>query len=176
MFSEPKSAFPEISPGQLDMGVVFDYEQAPVEIPPPSTGAVSFYRSGNVLWGIHQSLGVLVAPFLVIAMVVIPVWIDPLFNDFTRYQEREADRFGLEMTRDNRAAATAFTNLIQENIDYPRPGVLYMIWRATHPSTSERIDFCNTYHPWRDGQPLKYSGLFRDEQPEFDKASPTDLP
>ena len=32
----------------------------------------------------------------------------PLMNWFSRYHEHEADRFGLEITRDNEAAANAF--------------------------------------------------------------------
>ena len=39
--------------------------------------------------------------------------------------------------------------LLTENLGNPRPGLLYKIFRASHPSAGERIDFANSYHPWR---------------------------
>ena len=41
----------------------------------------------------------------------------------------------------------AFVKLQEENLSNPRPGLVYKIFRATHPSIGERIDFCNSYHP-----------------------------
>jgi hypothetical protein len=32
-----------------------------------------------------------------------------------------------------------------ENLGVPRPGLFYKVFRATHPSIGERIDFCNAY-------------------------------
>jgi hypothetical protein len=40
-----------------------------------------------------------------------------------------------------------------ENLSVPRPGLFYKIFRASHPSIGERIDFSNSYHPWRTDQP-----------------------
>ncbi len=72
----------------------------------------------------------------------------PLTNWFSRYQEHQADIFGLEMTHSNRAAGQAFTKLAKENLANPRPGLIYKIWRASHPPIAERIEFTNTYCPW----------------------------
>jgi Zn-dependent protease with chaperone function len=80
---------------------------------------------------------------------------------FSRYQEHEADRFALELTRDNHSAAMAFVILQQENLSVPRPGTLYKVWRLSHPPIGERIDFCNEYHPWKEGQPSKYADRFK---------------
>jgi len=91
--------------------------------------------------------------------------ITPVALAVTRHYEREADRFGLEITRDNRAAATAFVKLQRENLGNPRPGLLYKLWRASHPTLGERIDFCNDYRPWETGSPLEYAPLFRDPSP-----------
>ena len=85
----------------------------------------------------------------------------PVANAYSRLQEHEADRFSLELTRSNRAAALAFAKLQRENLGNPRPGVFYTIWRSTHPSIGDRIDFCNTYRPWAEGKPLRYAGWFR---------------
>jgi STE24 endopeptidase len=87
----------------------------------------------------------------------------PVGLAFSRHLEHEADRFGIELTRDNHAAATAFVRLQEENLGYPRPGLLYKLWRSSHPPLGERIDFCNSYRPWERGEPLRYGHLFRDE-------------
>jgi Zn-dependent protease with chaperone function len=71
----------------------------------------------------------------------------------------------LEITRDNHAAATAFVKLQAENLGVPRPGLLYKLWRASHPPIGERIDFCNDYRPWAHGQPLRYEHLFTPGRP-----------
>ncbi len=86
----------------------------------------------------------------------------PVMMTFNRAVEHDADRFGLEITRDNRNAATAFVKLQQDNLAIPRPHWLEKMWRASHPPLGERIDFCNEYRPWESGQPLQYGHLFRE--------------
>src|SRR5262249_61483559 len=80
---------------------------------------------------------------------------------FSGHNEHEAARFGLEITRNNRAAATAFVKLQQENLGVPRPNVLVKLWRASHPTLGERIDFANEYRPWQRGEALRYGELFK---------------
>ncbi len=84
----------------------------------------------------------------------------PLVLGFSRHQEHEADRFGLEITRDNHAAASAFVVLQQENLAVPSPSRLYVLWRSSHPTLAERVAFANRYRPWQTGQPLRYARLF----------------
>jgi Zn-dependent protease with chaperone function len=80
---------------------------------------------------------------------------------FSRQMEHEADRFGLELLQDNHAAASAFVRLQVENLGNPRPGLLYKIWRASHPPLGERIEFCNDYRPWATGEELVYGSLMK---------------
>jgi Zn-dependent protease with chaperone function len=80
----------------------------------------------------------------------------PIAMAFSRHLEHEADRFGLEMTHENHAAATAFVKILQVGLGVPRPGTIPMIWFGSHPCIADRIEFCNTYHPWEAGQPSKY--------------------
>jgi Zn-dependent protease with chaperone function len=98
-------------------------------------------------------------PLLVLLLNVIFFVLTPVVMGFSRQQEHEADRFGLELTRDNRAAAQAFAKLQEENLGNPRPGWLYKLWRSGHPPLGERIDFCNTYRPWEAGEPGRYEHL-----------------
>jgi Zn-dependent protease with chaperone function len=85
----------------------------------------------------------------------------PAVCAYSRHQEREADRFSLELTQTNRSAAAAFIKLQETNLSNPRPGPLFRFFRSTHPSIGERIDFCNSYRPWTRGEPLVYGAHFR---------------
>ena len=100
-------------------------------------------------------------PLVLLLVGVLTLVITPVANAYSRWQEHEADRFGLEITRDNHAAATAFVKLQQENLSLPRRSLLYKLWRASHPLLGERIDFCNTYRPWEEGRPGRYEKMFR---------------
>jgi Zn-dependent protease with chaperone function len=100
-------------------------------------------------------------PLLVLLGNIVSLLLTPAVLAFSRYQEREADRFALELTRDNRTAATTFVRLQEENLTVPRPGRLYTIWRGSHPPLGERVDFANRYRPWEEAKELRYDHLFR---------------
>jgi Zn-dependent protease with chaperone function len=84
-------------------------------------------------------------PLFLLLGSIVSLILTPVVLAFSRYQEREADRFALEMTRNNRAAATTFVRLQEENLTVPRPGPIYKLWRASHPPLGERIDFANRF-------------------------------
>ncbi|MBN2576705.1 MAG: M48 family metallopeptidase [Deltaproteobacteria bacterium] len=100
-------------------------------------------------------------PMLMLLLTLFSFLIAPAALALSRYHEREADRFGLELTRDNREAATAFVALQQENLAVPRPGWLYKLLRASHPPIGERVDFINQYRPWAEGLPGRYAPLIK---------------
>lgn len=87
-------------------------------------------------------------PLLMFLLSLFSLLISPATLAFSRYHEHAADRFALDLTHDNRDAATAFIALQQQNLAVPRPGLLYKIFRASHPPIGERVDFINGYHPW----------------------------
>jgi STE24 endopeptidase len=111
-------------------------------------------------WGFTSLSDVAAAPFLGLLFSLFMLVVSPLFLAYSRGLEHEADIFGLELTRDNHAAASAFVVLQQENLGNPRPGWLYKLWRSSHPPLGERIDFCNTYRPWETGAPLAFGEHF----------------
>ena len=100
-------------------------------------------------------------PLLMLLMGVFFFLLTPGFLAMSRHYEHESDRFGLELTQDNHAAATAFVKLQQENLGNPNPGPLYKMWRSGHPPLGERIEFCNSYRPWESGEALRYDDRFR---------------
>jgi STE24 endopeptidase len=99
-------------------------------------------------------------PLLELLFSAVLLALTPAALGFSRHLEHEADRFGLELTRDNRAAATAFVEMQRSNLSVPRPGRWYVLWRASHPPLGERIDFANRYRPWEQGRPPRYEHLF----------------
>lgn len=122
------------------------------------------YRSANFLlrrykkrFGFEALHEIASLPLLLVLMNVFILLFTPLSNYVSRYMEHEADRFGLEITQNNQAAGEAFLILIGENLVNPRPGLLYKVWRSTHPPVGERIDFFNQYCPWKEGGALKYA-------------------
>ena len=95
-------------------------------------------------------LGVLCLTFLWLAVT-------PVFNAFSQHIEREADRFGLELTRENEPAATMFAGWLAPGYVVADPGWFEQTFRSNHPSIGERIRLANEYHPWINGVPLMYS-------------------
>jgi len=100
-------------------------------------------------------------PLLLLVTNLFGLAIAPAQLALTRYQEHEADRFGLEITQTNHSAGTAFVKLQEDALGNPWPGPLVKLWRASHPPLGERIEFSNDYHPWREGGPLRYADRFR---------------
>ena len=128
---------------------------------------VAYRTAGAVLerWGSRFGFMTLAdiasLPLLLLLVSGFSLVVTPLQLAFSRHQEHEADRFGLEMTQTGHSAGTAFVKLQEDALANPRPGLLFTLWRASHPSLGERIDFANAYHPWRDGRPLVYGDRFR---------------
>jgi Zn-dependent protease with chaperone function len=120
-----------------------------------------FIRRYRARWGFDRLADIASLPLLVLLVNLFALVVMPVGLAFSRHIEHEADRFGLEITEDNRAAAMSFVRLQEENLSVPRPGLLYCLWRCSHPSLGERVDFCNTYRPWEKGEPLKYGQLFK---------------
>jgi Zn-dependent protease with chaperone function len=100
-------------------------------------------------------------PLLLLVTSVFSFVIAPAQLALSRHFEHEADRFGLEMTRTNHSAGTAFVKLQEDALGNPWPGPLFKLWRADHPPLGERIEFSNDYHPWREGAPLRYGTRFK---------------
>lgn len=124
--------------------------------------AMAMIRRWGARFGFTQLSDIAAFPLIVLLFGLATFVLTPALLAMSRHNEHEADRFGLEITRSNRAAATAFVKLQEENLGIPRPGLLYKLWRGSHPPIGERIDFFNSYRPWETGEPMKYDHLFRE--------------
>jgi Zn-dependent protease with chaperone function len=100
-------------------------------------------------------------PLLLVVIEALSLFGQPALRAWSRSIERDADQFGLEITRDNHACATAFLKLSETNLANPRPGPLFVFFRASHPPIAERVEYCNDYRPWETGAPLRFGESFR---------------
>ena len=96
-------------------------------------------------------------PLVVLILSAFWLCLLPLFNWEARSIEREADRFGIELTHENRANAELFAGWASK---YPPDyDMFFLIFRATHPSLADRIAMMNDYRPWETGAPLVYGDV-----------------
>lgn len=127
--------------------------------------------AGRLIARFHRRFGfdrlddVASLPLLSLVGGLVMLAATPAALALSRWQEREADRFGLEITRNNPAAARAFVRLQVDNLGVPRTGLLFRLWRGSHPDLADRIEFANRYSPWSRGRPLRYGDRFRAAEP-----------
>lgn len=127
--------------------------------------AAALIRRHTARFGFDRLSDIASPPLIVLLFNVFSLVLTPIGFAYSRHLEQEADRFGLEITHLNHAAATGFVKLQEQNLSIPRPGRLYELFRATHPSNGERIEFFNSYKPWEKGAPSKYESYFQAQTP-----------
>lgn len=113
--------------------------------------------------GFEEMSNIASLPLVFFLYGIFSILLAPAGNLFSQRIEHNADTFGLELTHLNHAAATGFVKLQMNNLGYPWPGELYMLFRASHPSIGERITYFNTYAPWCHGESLKYGRFFKED-------------
>ena len=82
---------------------------------------------------------------------------EPVSNTFSRYQEHQADVYGLEVIHgivpdSSETAAAAFQTLGEVDLADPNPGAFIKVWLYSHPPLAERLTFARDYDPWSKGQ------------------------
>lgn len=102
-------------------------------------------------WGSRLRFGelsdVASLPLMVFLFTLGTFLVSPALLAYSRHVEHEADVFGLELTANREAAARAFVRLHDENLAVARPSRVYRIFRSSHPTLGDRIDFCNAWRP-----------------------------
>ncbi len=95
-------------------------------------------------------------PALLLIVAVLTFVTEPLVNGYSRWQEHQADIYGLEVTHavvpdSKNVAARSFQILGEQGLDEPNPNHFIEFWLYTHPSISERVAFAESYDPWSAG-------------------------
>lgn len=112
-----------------------------------------FIRRYGDRMGFHELSDIASLPLLMLMLSLLTFLITPALNVYSRSNERDADIFGLELTRDSSNAITAFIRLVNENLSNPSPHPFIEFWLYDHPTLSDRILFCRNYRVEDGGEP-----------------------
>ena len=107
-------------------------------------------------WGTRGTDDWASLPALLILLSVFTFAANPIANGFSRYQEHQADQYGLEVTHglnsdSGQVAAQAFQVLGEVDLADPDPNPLNVFLFYSHPTISDRVQFSLTYDPWSHG-------------------------
>lgn len=92
-------------------------------------------------WGVGGLTDYAVAPVLMMLSLSIGFISMPLVNYVSRYQEHQADKYGLMLTENRLAMANLFVAFAEKNLSEPDPPALIKFFLFTHPTLKERIEF-----------------------------------
>lgn len=118
--------------------------------------AAAAIRRFGERWNIAGTHDVAAMPLLFAILTALSLLAQPGLDLLSRQIEHEADVYGLEITRDNDAAARAFLKLAANNRSDPEPPRWVEALTYTHPPLAERIRFALSYHPWTEGQANRF--------------------
>jgi Zn-dependent protease with chaperone function len=109
-------------------------------------------------WAIREVTDWAALPLVLLLVSVTGFLGEPVINVYSRWQEHEADIYGLEVIHglvpDSKAvAAHSFQLLGEVDLEEPNPNPLIKFWSYSHPSISERVTFAANYDPWSTGKP-----------------------
>jgi Zn-dependent protease with chaperone function len=109
-------------------------------------------------WQIRDQADWASLPVLLLIVSVLGFLSEPVTNAYSRWQEHQADVFGLEVIHgivpdSKEVASHAFQVLGEVSLDEPNPNPFIEFWLYSHPSISERIAFTQSYDPWSSGTP-----------------------
>lgn len=101
-------------------------------------------------WGGHWQIRAIgdwsSLPLLLLLASLLSFFGEPLGNSFSRWEEHNADVYGLSVTRPvtknaGQVAAQAFQLLGEQSYSYPNPSSFLVLWSYSHPPIAQRIRF-----------------------------------
>ncbi len=96
-------------------------------------------------------------PALLLLLSIFSFVANPIGSAFSRYQEHQADQYGLEVTHgltpdSGQVAAQGFCLLGDVDLGDPEPNPVDVFLFYSHPPVPDRVQFAATYDPWSHGQ------------------------
>lgn len=109
-------------------------------------------------WRISSTADWASLPLLLLLVAIFSPLSEPIVNGYSRWQEHQADVYGLEVTHgvvpdSSAAAARSFQVMGEIGLDEPDPNRFIVFWLYSHPPTGDRLTFAETYDPWKNGTP-----------------------
>ena len=108
-------------------------------------------------WGVRGADDWASLPVLLLLVSLFSFLASPVINGFSRYQEHQADVYGLEVLHgivpdSQQVTARSFQVLGEIDLADPSPSPFIKFWLYSHPPLGERIAFALHYDPWSKGQ------------------------
>lgn len=108
-------------------------------------------------WGVRGIEDWASLPAFLLLMSLFGFASNALGSTFSRYQENQADIYGLEVTQGiipdpAQACAQSFQNYGEKALVDPDPNPLQVFLFYDHPTVTSRIHLCVTYDPWSKGE------------------------
>lgn len=100
---------------------------------------------------------------LLLVVMVLGFFVDPVSNAFSRHIEHQADVYGEEaihglVPNPQATMAASFQRLGELWLEVPHPNPFVVFWTYIHPPTSYRMSFAAHYNPWAPGHHPRYIG------------------
>jgi Zn-dependent protease with chaperone function len=119
-------------------------------------------RRFGAAWGVRGPSDIASLPLMILVLTLLGSLAEPVANAWSRGVERDADLYGLEITRDSDAAARAFVRMGGRNRNDPDPPALLRALLYSHPTLVERIRLAARHRPWAEGERGRF---YRGEPP-----------
>ena len=132
-------------------------------------------RHGSRRFGFESLADPASLPLIALLLGVFSLAGGAAFHRYGNHVEREADRFALELTRDNAAAAAVMQqDLGCTRLRNPETTWIQQTFRQNHPSIGDRITFARTYRPWETQERQRYAHGFRWSEPQRRPGGPAE--
>ena len=107
-------------------------------------------------WGIRGLNDWASFPALLLLLSIFGFIAGPISSAFSRYDEHQADQYGLEVTHgltpdSGQIAAQAFQVLGEVDLSDPEPNPVNVFLFYSHPPIPDRVIYSLTYNPWANG-------------------------
>ena len=108
-------------------------------------------------WGVRGLEDWASLPALLLLLSVFSFASNAIGSTFSRYQENQADVYGLEVTHGiisdpAQACAQSFQNYGEKALVDPDPNPIQVFLFYDHPTVASRIHLCVNYDPWSKGE------------------------
>lgn len=84
-------------------------------------------------------------PLFLMLLGILVFLVSPISNTVSRYQEKSADMYAMEMTEDRVAGVHTFQKLSKASLNEVNPPIVVKIFRYGHPTMFERIQYLEKY-------------------------------
>jgi STE24 endopeptidase len=117
-----------------------------------------FLRRWGARWHVRGVTDWASLPALLVIATIFSFLSEPVANGYSRWQEHQADVYGLEIIRGivpnpGEVSAHTFQVLGEEGLDEPDPNAFIEFWTFSHPSISERVAFSSSYYDQTEPRP-----------------------